>query len=83
MKSERAALKAAAAAAAGTDVPEGEDGRKRKGDEEGEEVVRPKRPAKMAKWEKAGRQRPGAALAMAKRENVGIVESQGTKVTFD
>lgn len=35
------------------------------------------------KWEAAGRPRPGAALAMAKREKVGIVEATGTKVTFD
>jgi len=34
------------------------------------------------KWEVAGRPRPGAALAMAKRENVSIVESQGKKITF-
>jgi hypothetical protein len=37
----------------------------------------------MAKWEKAGRQRPGAALALAKRAPVGIVASEGKKVTFD
>jgi hypothetical protein len=35
------------------------------------------------KWESAGRPRPGAALAMAKREKVGIVEGQGSKITFD
>ncbi|WVO17509.1 hypothetical protein L204_105202 [Cryptococcus depauperatus] len=35
------------------------------------------------KWEVSGRPRPGAALAMAKREQVGIVEATGTKVTFD
>ena len=35
------------------------------------------------KWEAAGRPRPGAALAMAKREKVGIVEAQGNKITFD
>jgi hypothetical protein len=35
------------------------------------------------KWESAGRPRPGAALAMAKREKVGIVEAQGSKITFD
>jgi hypothetical protein len=34
------------------------------------------------KWEVAGRPRPGAALAMAKRENVSIVVSQGKKITF-
>jgi hypothetical protein len=28
------------------------------------------------------RPRPGAALAMAKRENVGIVESEGKKIKF-
>jgi NAD/NADP transhydrogenase beta subunit len=35
------------------------------------------------KWEAAGRARPGAALAMAKREKVGIVPGQGTKISFD
>lgn len=35
------------------------------------------------KWEATGRPRPGAALAMAQREKVGIVESQGNKITFD
>ncbi|WVW80793.1 hypothetical protein I302_102780 [Kwoniella bestiolae CBS 10118] len=35
------------------------------------------------KWEVTGRPRPGAALAMAKRENVGIVEGEGKKITFD
>lgn len=40
--------------------------------------------------ERAGKDRgkrhrpaPGAALALAKREQVGIVPSQGTKITFD
>jgi hypothetical protein len=35
------------------------------------------------KWEAAGRPRPGAALAMAKREKVGIVAGEGKKITFD
>ncbi len=36
------------------------------------------------KWEAAGRPRPGAALAMAKRENVAIVAGAGgKKTTFD
>lgn len=35
------------------------------------------------KWESSGRPRPGAALAMAKRENVAIVEGAGQKITFD
>ncbi|ORY31218.1 hypothetical protein BCR39DRAFT_526969 [Naematelia encephala] len=35
------------------------------------------------KWEATGRPRPGAALAMAKREKVGIVEGKGEKITFD
>ncbi|KAL7422841.1 Nucleolar protein 13 [Cryptotrichosporon argae] len=35
------------------------------------------------KWESTGRPRPGAALAMAKREKVGIVESSGSKIVFD
>lgn len=37
---------------------------------------------KMAKWEQAGRTRPGAALAMAKRESTAIVPSEGKKVVF-
>ena len=32
---------------------------------------------------KRHRPAPGAALALAKREQVGIVPSQGTKITFD
>lgn len=35
------------------------------------------------KWEAAGRKAPGAALAAAKREKMGIVEGTGTKVVFD
>ena len=35
------------------------------------------------KWETSGRPRPGAALAMAKRENVAIVAPQGQKISFD
>lgn len=35
------------------------------------------------KWESSGRPRPGAALAMAKREQVGIVPGQGQKISFD
>jgi len=35
------------------------------------------------KWEAAGRPRPGAALAMAKREKVAIVEGTGEKIVFD
>lgn len=35
------------------------------------------------KWEAAGRTAPGAALAAAKREKVGIVEGTGSKITFD
>ncbi|ORX40994.1 hypothetical protein BD324DRAFT_678396 [Kockovaella imperatae] len=35
------------------------------------------------KWEATGRPKPGAALAMAKREKVGIVEAKGEKITFD
>ncbi len=37
------------------------------------------------KWEVSGRPRPGAALAMAKRENVAIVAGgvTGKKITFD
>jgi RNA recognition motif-containing protein len=35
------------------------------------------------KWEASGRTAPGAALAAAKREKVGIVEGTGSKITFD
>ncbi|WRT70733.1 uncharacterized protein IL334_007731 [Kwoniella shivajii] len=35
------------------------------------------------KWEVSGRTAPGAALAMAKRQNVGILEGAGEKITFD
>ncbi|WWC72616.1 uncharacterized protein I206_106578 [Kwoniella pini CBS 10737] len=54
------------------------------GDAEGEgEVVEKKNDKRGKKWEVTGRPRPGAALAMAKRENVGIVEGSGQKITFD
>lgn len=55
------------------------------GGEEGERRREPsdKRDKRGKKWESTGRPRPGAALAMAKRENVGIVESSGSKITFD
>jgi hypothetical protein len=42
-----------------------------------------KRDKRGKKWESTGRPRPGAALMMAKREKVGIVESAGSKITFD
>lgn len=48
----------------------------------GEEAPRKSTSMIGKKWEVAGRPRPGAALAMAKRENVSIVESQGKKITF-
>ena len=35
------------------------------------------------RWEATGRPRPGAALAMAKREKVGIVKGEGEKIVFD
>ena len=35
------------------------------------------------KWQATGRPRPGAALAMAKREKVGIVKAEGAKIVFD
>lgn len=72
---------AAAAEHATSDGGAGAGDRKRSAPAEGGE--RRARPAKLAKWEQSGRQAPGAALAMAKRENVGIVESQGKKVVFD
>jgi hypothetical protein len=52
------------------------------GAEGGEEAPRKSTSMVGKKWEVAGRPRPGAALAMAKRENVSIVESQGKKITF-
>jgi hypothetical protein len=50
---------------------EGGEDRPRKNDKRGK------------KWETTGRPRPGAALAMAKRENVAIVAPQGQKISFD
>ncbi|KAK4685516.1 hypothetical protein P7C73_g4630, partial [Tremellales sp. Uapishka_1] len=50
------------------------------GDDVEEESVGDKRGKK---WQAAGRPRPGAALAMAKRENVSVVESTGSKIVFD
>jgi hypothetical protein len=50
----------------------------------GEDAPAPeRRSGPKPKWEQAGRPRPGAALAMAKREKVGIVASEGNKITFD
>lgn len=57
---------------------DGEEG----GGEDGEKEERPRKGGKMAKWEIAGRARPGAALAMAKRAPTGIVASEGKKVVF-
>ncbi|WWD20742.1 hypothetical protein CI109_105218 [Kwoniella shandongensis] len=53
--------------------------------EQGEQERKPKREGDQRgkKWEATGRPRPGAALAMAKRENVAIVEGTGEKITFD
>nr|XP_018259767.1 RNA-binding protein rnp24 [Kwoniella dejecticola CBS 10117]OBR81925.1 RNA-binding protein rnp24 [Kwoniella dejecticola CBS 10117] len=51
--------------------------------EAGSEVAEKKNDKRGKKWEVTGRPRPGAALAMAKRENVGIVEGSGSKITFD
>ena len=47
--------------------------------------ARPKGDKRGKKWEATGRPRPGAALAMAKREKVSIVTGgqQGNKITFD
>lgn len=42
-----------------------------------------KRDKRGMKWESTGRPRPGAGLAMAKKQKVGIVESAGSKITFD
>lgn len=50
---------------------------------EGGAARRDKKDQRGKKWEAAGRARPGAALAMAKREKVGIVAGQGTKISFD
>ena len=47
------------------------------------ETLLPEKDKRGKKWEAAGRPRPGAALAMAKREKVGIVEGHGQKIVFD
>lgn len=52
------------------------------GGEEGEQGGE-RRDKRGKKWETSGRPRPGAALAMAKREKVGIVAGQGQKISFD
>jgi len=49
--------------------------------QEGTEGV--KKDTRGKKWETAGRAAPGAALAAAKREKVGIVEGTGSKIVFD
>ena len=67
----------------GEEGGEGEDGEDRGGRGGDDRKERGGRDRKMAKWEQAGRQRPGAALALAKRAPVGIVASEGKKVTFD
>jgi RNA recognition motif-containing protein len=43
----------------------------------------PKKDQRGKRWEATGRPRPGAALAMAKREKVGIVKAEGAKIVFD
>ncbi len=48
-----------------------------------DEAVRPVKDKRGKKWEAAGRPRPGATLAMAKREKVGIIEGKGEKIVFD
>ncbi|CAK9780297.1 unnamed protein product [Cutaneotrichosporon oleaginosum] len=53
------------------------------GESGGGDERRDKRDKRGKKWESTGRPRPGAALMMAKREKVGIVESAGSKITFD
>lgn len=53
------------------------------GEGAGESTAEKKGDVRGKKWEASGRPRPGAALAMAQREKVGIVESQGNKITFD
>ncbi|EJT49852.1 RNA-binding protein rnp24 [Trichosporon asahii var. asahii CBS 2479] len=53
------------------------------GEAAGESTAEKKGDVRGKKWEASGRPRPGAALAMAQREKVGIVESQGNKITFD
>jgi hypothetical protein len=59
------------------------------GDEAADETARPKRaweakaPAEGARHKgPKTRPKPGAALALAKRESVAIVPSQGQKITF-
>ncbi|EIW70118.1 hypothetical protein TREMEDRAFT_68494 [Tremella mesenterica DSM 1558] len=55
------------------------------GHEKSEDEVETKIDKRGKKWEAAGRPRPGAALAMAKRENVSIVVGapQNEKITFE
>ena len=60
---------------------EGGYGQKADRNEEGTEGV--KKDTRGKKWETAGRAAPGAALAAAKREKVGIVEGTGSKIVFD
>lgn len=60
----------------------GEDGAEQS---EPREYVPPaqKKDQRGKRWEATGRPRPGAALAMAKREKVGIVKGEGEKIVFD
>jgi hypothetical protein len=60
----------------------GEDGAAKS---EAREYVPPaqKKDQRGKRWEATGRPRPGAALAMAKREKVGIVKGEGEKIVFD
>ena len=60
---------------------EGGYGQRADRNEEGTEGV--KKDTRGKKWETAGRAAPGAALAAAKREKVGIVEGTGSKIVFD
>ncbi|KAK1923126.1 RNA-binding protein rnp24 [Papiliotrema laurentii] len=48
-----------------------------------QDAPEPKKDQRGKRWEATGRPRPGAALAMAKREKVGIVKAEGAKIVFD
>lgn len=62
---------------------ENEDGEGVSADNDDSEAGdRSNRGMKGQKWKQTGRPRPGAALAMAKRENIAIVEGQGKKIVF-
>lgn len=72
----------AIAKAALADQPTSEPSEKKESRREAREP-RETKDTRGKKWEAAGRKAPGAALAAAKREKVGIVEATGSKIVFD